>query len=127
MNISMTPELERFVAEQIAAGHYNSASEVVREALRLLEERDQVRNAQIAAFNPELDDRLASLDRGEQVDPETIQSPLPNSHTEVERWLGEEVAPVYDRMQASPERAIPAEQVFGAVRRRHTEQRKRSS
>ena len=38
MNISVTPELDRFVQEQVAGGLYQSASEVVREALRLLVE-----------------------------------------------------------------------------------------
>jgi antitoxin ParD1/3/4 len=68
MNVSLTPELEQFVSSKVGSGRYNSASEVVREALRLLEEHDQARSAQIAAFNQELGHRLASLDRGEQVD-----------------------------------------------------------
>ncbi len=37
----------------------------------------------------------------------------------VERWLREEVAPVYDAMQADPGRARGLEEVFGAVRARH--------
>ena len=69
MNVSLTPELEQFIDVKVGSGRYNSASEVVREALRLLEERDQARNAQIAAFNSELNRRLASLDRGERIDP----------------------------------------------------------
>ena len=35
MNVSLTPELERFVKEKVASGLYNNASEVIREALRL--------------------------------------------------------------------------------------------
>lgn len=69
MNVSLTPELEKFVSAKVETGRYNSASEVVREALRLLEEYDQARNAELAAFNQELARRLASLDRGEHVDP----------------------------------------------------------
>jgi antitoxin ParD1/3/4 len=42
MNVSLTPELEKLVAERVASGRYASASEVIREALRLLEERDQL-------------------------------------------------------------------------------------
>jgi antitoxin ParD1/3/4 len=40
MNVSLTPELERLVQSKVQTGRYNSASEVVREALRLMEERD---------------------------------------------------------------------------------------
>lgn len=45
MNVSLTPELERFVQEKVHSGRYTSASEVVREALRLLEEHEKVRAA----------------------------------------------------------------------------------
>jgi antitoxin ParD1/3/4 len=69
MNVSLTPELETFVSAQVDSGRYNSASEVVREALRLLKEHDAARAAQLAGFNEELGRRLASLDRGEVVDP----------------------------------------------------------
>ena len=41
MNVSLTPELEEFVSAKVSSGRYNSASEVVREALRLLEDHDQ--------------------------------------------------------------------------------------
>jgi len=57
MNVSLTAELEQFVASKVASGRYNSASEVMREALRLLEEHDQARSAQIVAFNQELGQR----------------------------------------------------------------------
>jgi len=43
MNVSLTPELEKMVQRKVQTGRYNSASEVVREALRLMEERDQVK------------------------------------------------------------------------------------
>jgi antitoxin ParD1/3/4 len=42
MNVSLTPELEKLVAERVTSGRYASASEVIREALRLLEERDRL-------------------------------------------------------------------------------------
>jgi antitoxin ParD1/3/4 len=68
VNVSLTPELERFVQAKVEGGRYNSASEVVREALRLLEDQEQARAAQLAEFNKDLGRRLASLDRGEHAD-----------------------------------------------------------
>jgi antitoxin ParD1/3/4 len=76
MNVSLTPELEKFISAKVDSGMYNSASEVVREALRLLEEHDRARSAQIAAFNQELGARLAALDQGERVVPETVRDGL---------------------------------------------------
>jgi antitoxin ParD1/3/4 len=76
MNVSLTPELERFVSGKVESGRYNSASEVVREALRLLEEHDSARAAQLAEFNGELGRRLAALDRGEIVDPAEARARL---------------------------------------------------
>ena len=76
MNVSLTPELERFVQEKVRSGRYTSASEVVREALRLLEEHEQVRMAQLAEFREEIDRRLASLDRGEGLDGTTALAQL---------------------------------------------------
>jgi antitoxin ParD1/3/4 len=69
MNVSLTPELDKFIAKKVESGRYTSASEVVREALRLLEEHESARSAQIAAFNRELAARLSSLDRGQYVEP----------------------------------------------------------
>jgi antitoxin ParD1/3/4 len=67
MNVSLTPELEKFVADKVASGRYTSASEVVREALRLLEEHERSRTAQLEEFNRELRKRIDSADRGEYV------------------------------------------------------------
>lgn len=74
MNVSLTPELEKFVNGKVQTGRYNSASEVVREALRLLEEHERARAAQLEEFNKELGRRLASLDRGEHVTPEELHA-----------------------------------------------------
>jgi antitoxin ParD1/3/4 len=80
--ISLTPELEKFVGAKVGSGRYNSASEVVREALRLLEEHDSARAAQLAEFNGELGRRLAALahgredDRGGAVDPAKARARL---------------------------------------------------
>jgi antitoxin ParD1/3/4 len=76
MNVSLTPELDRFVAEKVESGRYTSASEVVREALRLLEDFDQMRTSQVAAFHREMGARLTALDQGESVNPQTVRERL---------------------------------------------------
>lgn len=73
MNVSLTPELEKFVATKVESGRYTSASEVVREALRLLEREEKSREEQIAEFNRELKARLDSLDRGEGISGEAFR------------------------------------------------------
>ncbi len=76
MNVSLTNELEKFVSAKVESGRYNSASEVVREALRLLEEHDRARAVQISGFNQELGRRLEALDRGRHVLPSTARERL---------------------------------------------------
>ena len=44
MNISLTPQLEKLVNDRVESGLYTSASEVIREALRLLDSRDRGMN-----------------------------------------------------------------------------------
>jgi len=85
MNVSLTPELDKFVAGKVESGRYNSASEVVREALRLLEEHDGVRAAQLAAFNQEIGSRLAALDRGEHIKPKAARQRIEQKSRERRR------------------------------------------
>ena len=42
MNVTLTPELEALVKRKVESGSYESSVEVIREALRLLEERDKL-------------------------------------------------------------------------------------
>ncbi|HEY1806294.1 MAG TPA: type II toxin-antitoxin system ParD family antitoxin [Terracidiphilus sp.] len=67
MNVSLTRELDKFVAAKVSSGRYTSASEVVREALRLLEQHEKSRVEQLADFNRELKKRMDALDRGVRV------------------------------------------------------------
>jgi len=76
MNVFLTPEFEKFVSAMVEAGRYNSASEVVREALRLLEERDRNRAARLGEFNLELGRRLGPLDSGRHVKPAAARERL---------------------------------------------------
>ncbi len=64
MNISLTPELERMVDERVKTGRYASASEVIREGLRLLEEQEEMKQRRLAAVRQKIDRGLDQLDRG---------------------------------------------------------------
>lgn len=72
MNISLTPELERRIAEKVESGLYTTASEVVREALRMLFTEDEKRMRLIAELNAELLEGIDELDRGEAIDGEEL-------------------------------------------------------
>ena len=65
MNVSLTPTLEELVQRKVASGLYNSASEVIRDALRLLEERDEMRKLRLKALRREISVGLDQLERGE--------------------------------------------------------------
>ena len=58
-NVSLTPELERFARECVAEGRYNNVSEVVRSALRLLQDWEQQREQ----FTAMLDEAVEEADR----------------------------------------------------------------
>jgi antitoxin ParD1/3/4 len=64
MNISLTPELERLVDEKVKSGRYASASEVIREGLRLLEEKEALRQERLAVVQGKIKRGLEQLDQG---------------------------------------------------------------
>ena len=68
MNVSLTPELERRIAERVNGGLYTTASEVVREALRLLFEADEESERRRAQFDAEIQVAIDELERGEGID-----------------------------------------------------------
>lgn len=70
MNVSLTPELERYINEKVEGGSYRSASEVVRESVRLMQRVEEDRAARLAALRHEVGLGLAELDRGEGIDGE---------------------------------------------------------
>jgi antitoxin ParD1/3/4 len=68
MNVSLTPELEQLIHKKVETGLYLSASEVVREALRLLEERDRVNAMKLEELRKEIQIGIDQADRGESLD-----------------------------------------------------------
>lgn len=54
MNVNLTPQLEELVRQKVASGMYSSASEVVREALRLMDEHDRLRATRLTQLQQEI-------------------------------------------------------------------------
>ncbi len=76
MNVSLTPELEKFVAKEVDGGLYQTASEVIRAGLRRLKQDQDSRLPQVPATLKELETQLLQsierLDRGKGVDGEEV-------------------------------------------------------
>src|ERR1035438_10008411 len=64
VNISLTPELEQMVDDKVKSGRYASASEVIREGLRLLEEQEQLKQQRLSEVRRKIDRGIDQLDRG---------------------------------------------------------------
>jgi antitoxin ParD1/3/4 len=64
MNVSLTPELEQLVNKKVKTGLYQTASEVIREGLRLLKERDE----RVARLRADIRTGFDAIDRGEYDD-----------------------------------------------------------
>jgi antitoxin ParD1/3/4 len=76
MNVHLTPKLERLVQNKVQSGRYNSASEVVREALRLMDQKDELRSIQLQELRSRVDKGLAQAERGEGADGEMFMQEL---------------------------------------------------
>jgi antitoxin ParD1/3/4 len=80
LNVSLTPELEAFIAARVASGRYQSASEVVRAGLRLLETEERQREAALADVRQKIALGLEQARRGELLDGETVFDELDQQH-----------------------------------------------
>lgn len=76
MNISLTPELEQLIAAKVSSGYYHSSSEVVREGLRLLAERDELKEKRIEMLNHEIQKGLDQLNAGQTISGEDAYKEL---------------------------------------------------
>ncbi len=76
MNVSLTPELAKFVKKEVESGLYQTASEVIRAGLRRLREDQVARLPKVPKTLEELETQLLQsidrLDRGEGVDGEEV-------------------------------------------------------
>ncbi|MFI5381788.1 MAG: type II toxin-antitoxin system ParD family antitoxin [Tepidisphaerales bacterium] len=67
-NIALTPHFDQFVQSKIESGRYQSASEVVRDGLRLLEEREQMRQQSLARLRQDIEVGWQESERDQVVD-----------------------------------------------------------
>lgn len=67
MNVSLTPQLEEMINQKVATGLYQSASEVVRAGLRLLEEQDRTRELRLEELRREIARGIKDADEGRTV------------------------------------------------------------
>jgi antitoxin ParD1/3/4 len=76
MNVSLTKELENFVGELVESGMYYSASEVVRDGLRLLKEQEALKKIRVEELRGEILKGFEQSQNGESkpLDIEKIQS-----------------------------------------------------
>jgi antitoxin ParD1/3/4 len=76
MNVSLTPELNQFITEKVEGGFYSSASEVIREGLRMLKQYDELQRIKLQQLRAEIGKGIASLDngKGKPLDIEAIKA-----------------------------------------------------
>ncbi len=72
MQITLTPEFEQLVARKVQSGQYPSATEVIHEGLRLLEEQDRLQEMRRDDLRREITRGVEQADRGELVPSETV-------------------------------------------------------
>jgi antitoxin ParD1/3/4 len=72
VNISLTPELDAFLQSRVKSGRYQTTSEVVREALRLLERQEREREEALQQLKAKLERGVAEAERGELLDGDLV-------------------------------------------------------
>ncbi|MGB8352510.1 MAG: type II toxin-antitoxin system ParD family antitoxin [Chthoniobacteraceae bacterium] len=73
MNVSLTEPMEKFVRQKVAVGEYETASEVVREALRLLRQRDEVWRAEVRS---KITQGMDSIHAGKTIPAEKVKTEM---------------------------------------------------
>jgi antitoxin ParD1/3/4 len=72
VNISLTPDLSAFLQSPVKSGRYQTTSEVVREALRLLQHQEREREESLRQLTTKLRRGAAQADRSELLDGEDV-------------------------------------------------------
>jgi len=72
MNVDLTPELEELLDSKLKTGRYSSAAEIVREALRLLEQRDEIFAVRKEEFREKIDEGWRAAKGKELIDGDEV-------------------------------------------------------
>lgn len=80
-DVNLTERFDRFIDDRIAAGRFTNASEVVREGLRLLEQREREDEAKIEWLRTATQEAIDQLDRGQGMDFSSIDELIQNIDT----------------------------------------------
>jgi antitoxin ParD1/3/4 len=72
VNVSITPELNAFLQSRVASGRYQTTSEVIREALRLLERHEREKEEALLHLKSKLARGAAEAERGELIDGDEV-------------------------------------------------------
>lgn len=76
VNVSITPELDSFLQSRVKSGRYQTTSEVVREALRLLERHEREREETLNQLKAKLERGAGQAERGELIDGDQVFAEL---------------------------------------------------
>jgi antitoxin ParD1/3/4 len=72
MNVNLGPVLDKFVSQMLDSGLYQSQSEILREGLRLLKEREEEKQLRLAEFRKQIALGGKQADRGELVNGDQV-------------------------------------------------------
>jgi len=88
MNVNLGPVFDEFVAEMLGTGLYQSQSEILREGLRLLKEREELKQVKLAEFRREIALGIEEADPGKFVDGPQVFAKLRKKSAERRRSMG---------------------------------------
>jgi len=71
MTVTLTAEQEKFIAEQVGSGHYQSADDVIAQSLGLLRAQEEFIRSNAAELREKIASGLEQIRRGEVVDGKT--------------------------------------------------------
>jgi antitoxin ParD1/3/4 len=76
LNVSLTPTLQKYVRSKVKSGQYESASEVIRDSLRALQERDQAASSFWSDVRTKVAEARREVAEGRTVDGETAMNEI---------------------------------------------------